>query len=152
MHSGSISLWQHFHSLSFILFLMVICSDQILTGRGSGTVIPPPLVRGGQQVSSKHGSQIIMPPLVRGAQVSHGEMLTILLAKIIKITFLSWLCLILAWVPPSYCCVTLYKTNYREIITLKLRTYDLSLRLSLCVCPLLWCFGCPFLVLHYLCP
>uniref|UniRef100_A0A3Q3R8K6 Transcriptional repressor p66 coiled-coil MBD2-interaction domain-containing protein n=1 Tax=Monopterus albus TaxID=43700 RepID=A0A3Q3R8K6_MONAL len=32
----------------------------------SGTVIPPPLVRGGQP--GKHGSQIIMPPLVRGAQ------------------------------------------------------------------------------------
>uniref|UniRef100_A0A8C9X5G0 Transcriptional repressor p66 coiled-coil MBD2-interaction domain-containing protein n=1 Tax=Sander lucioperca TaxID=283035 RepID=A0A8C9X5G0_SANLU len=48
-------------------------SQQILTGRSSGTVIPPPLVRGGQQVSSKHGSQIIMPPLVRGTQVSHGE-------------------------------------------------------------------------------
>ncbi|XP_073347065.1 transcriptional repressor p66-alpha-like isoform X9 [Pagrus major] len=43
-------------------------SQQILTGRSSGTVIPPPLVRGGQQVTSKHGSQIIMPPLVRGAQ------------------------------------------------------------------------------------
>ncbi|KAM7400790.1 hypothetical protein PAMA_005128 [Pampus argenteus] len=43
-------------------------SQQILTGRSSGTVIPPPLVRGGQQASSKHGSQIIMPPLVRGAQ------------------------------------------------------------------------------------
>ncbi|XP_042284647.1 transcriptional repressor p66-alpha-like isoform X3 [Thunnus albacares] len=43
-------------------------SQQILTGKSSGTVIPPPLVRGGQQVSSKHGSQIIMPPLVRGAQ------------------------------------------------------------------------------------
>ncbi|XP_040911247.1 transcriptional repressor p66 alpha-like isoform X3 [Toxotes jaculatrix] len=43
-------------------------SQQVLTGRSSGTVIPPPLVRGGQQVSSKHGSQIIMPPLVRGAQ------------------------------------------------------------------------------------
>ncbi|XP_008280448.1 transcriptional repressor p66-alpha isoform X1 [Stegastes partitus] len=43
-------------------------SQQILTGRSSGTVIPPPLVRGGQQMSSKHGSQIIMPPLVRGAQ------------------------------------------------------------------------------------
>ncbi|XP_034744523.1 transcriptional repressor p66 alpha-like isoform X1 [Etheostoma cragini] len=43
-------------------------SQQILTGRSSGTVIPPPLVRGGQQVSSKHGSQIIMPPLVRGTQ------------------------------------------------------------------------------------
>ncbi|KAM9323632.1 transcriptional repressor p66 alpha isoform 2-T3 [Pholidichthys leucotaenia] len=44
-------------------------SQQILTGRSSGTVIPPPLVRGGQQVLSKHGSQIIMPPLVRGAQI-----------------------------------------------------------------------------------
>ncbi|XP_068594065.1 GATA zinc finger domain containing 2Ab isoform X2 [Cebidichthys violaceus] len=43
-------------------------TQQILTGRSSGTVIPPPLVRGGQQLSSKHGSQIIMPPLVRGAQ------------------------------------------------------------------------------------
>ncbi|XP_024908170.1 transcriptional repressor p66-alpha-like [Cynoglossus semilaevis] len=41
--------------------------SQILTGRSSGTVIPPPLVRGGQQLSSKHGSQIIMPPLVGGA-------------------------------------------------------------------------------------
>ncbi|KAG7524742.1 hypothetical protein JOB18_016387 [Solea senegalensis] len=44
-------------------------SQQILTGRSSGTVIPPPLVRGGQQVSSKHGSQIIIPPLVGGAQI-----------------------------------------------------------------------------------
>ncbi|XP_075953310.1 transcriptional repressor p66-alpha-like isoform X2 [Anarhichas minor] len=43
-------------------------TQQILTGRSSGTVIPPPLVRGGQQLLSKHGSQIIMPPLVRGAQ------------------------------------------------------------------------------------
>uniref|UniRef100_H3DCX8 GATA zinc finger domain containing 2A n=1 Tax=Tetraodon nigroviridis TaxID=99883 RepID=H3DCX8_TETNG len=43
-------------------------SQQVLTGRSSGTVIPPPLVRGGQQGSSKHGSQVIMPPLVRGAQ------------------------------------------------------------------------------------
>ncbi|XP_047908371.1 transcriptional repressor p66-alpha isoform X4 [Anser cygnoides] len=37
-----------------------------------GTVIPPPLVRGGQQTSSKLGTQqntqIVMPPLVRGAQ------------------------------------------------------------------------------------
>lgn len=41
-----------------------------MTGRGSGTVIPPPLVRGGQHVPSKHNSQIVMPPLVRGAQVS----------------------------------------------------------------------------------
>ncbi|XP_072524937.1 transcriptional repressor p66-alpha-like isoform X4 [Salminus brasiliensis] len=42
---------------------------QVVSGRSSGTVIPPPLVRGGQV--SKHGSQnsqIIMPPLVRGAQ------------------------------------------------------------------------------------
>lgn len=53
------------------LTLVSFISDQILTGRSSGTIIPPPLVRGGQQVSSKHGSQIIMPPLVRGAQVSH---------------------------------------------------------------------------------
>ncbi|CAJ1060247.1 GATA zinc finger domain containing 2Ab [Xyrichtys novacula] len=37
-------------------------------GRSSGTVIPPPLVRGGQHVPSKHNSQIVMPPLVRGAQ------------------------------------------------------------------------------------
>ncbi|XP_049603236.1 transcriptional repressor p66 alpha isoform X3 [Syngnathus scovelli] len=42
--------------------------QKIVSGRSSSTVIPPPLVRGGQQVSSKHGSQIIMPPLVRGAQ------------------------------------------------------------------------------------
>lgn len=39
-----------------------------VTGRISGTVIPPPLVRGGQHVPSKHNSQIVMPPLVRGAQ------------------------------------------------------------------------------------
>lgn len=41
-----------------------------------GSVIPPPLVRGGQQMSSKLGpqasSQVVMPPLVRGAQVSRG--------------------------------------------------------------------------------
>ncbi|XP_037133060.1 transcriptional repressor p66 alpha-like isoform X3 [Syngnathus acus] len=42
--------------------------QKIVSGRSSSTVIPPPLVRGGQQMSSKHGSQIIMPPLVRGAQ------------------------------------------------------------------------------------
>ncbi|XP_068276506.1 transcriptional repressor p66-alpha isoform X4 [Nyctibius grandis] len=40
--------------------------------RIQGTVIPPPLVRGGQQTSSKLGTQqntqIVMPPLVRGAQ------------------------------------------------------------------------------------
>ncbi|XP_071434053.1 transcriptional repressor p66-alpha [Pithys albifrons albifrons] len=38
-----------------------------------GTVIPPPLVRGGQQASAKVGTaqntQIVMPPLVRGAQI-----------------------------------------------------------------------------------
>ncbi|XP_071343568.1 GATA zinc finger domain containing 2Ab isoform X2 [Trachinotus anak] len=39
-----------------------------VSGRSSGTVIPPPLVRGGQHVPSKHNSQIVMPPLVRGAQ------------------------------------------------------------------------------------
>ncbi|XP_027690103.1 transcriptional repressor p66-alpha isoform X7 [Chelonia mydas] len=42
------------------------------SSRIPGTVIPPPLVRGGQQASSKLGSQqntqIVMPPLVRGAQ------------------------------------------------------------------------------------
>ncbi|KTF71439.1 hypothetical protein cypCar_00049269, partial [Cyprinus carpio] len=45
------------------------CVDQVITARASGTVIPPPLVRGAQL--SKHGpagAQIIMPPLVRGAQ------------------------------------------------------------------------------------
>lgn len=44
--------------------------QQVVSARASGTVIPPPLVRGGQV--SKQGSasaQIIMPPLVRGAQV-----------------------------------------------------------------------------------
>ncbi|XP_078024767.1 GATA zinc finger domain containing 2Ab isoform X5 [Epinephelus lanceolatus] len=41
-----------------------------VTGRSSGTVIPPPLVRGGQHVPSKHNSQIVMPPLVRGAQIA----------------------------------------------------------------------------------
>uniref|UniRef100_A0A3Q2YHE9 GATA zinc finger domain containing 2Ab n=1 Tax=Hippocampus comes TaxID=109280 RepID=A0A3Q2YHE9_HIPCM len=39
-----------------------------VTGRSSGTVIPPPLVRGGQHIPSKHSSQTTMPPLVRGAQ------------------------------------------------------------------------------------
>ncbi|XP_036411707.1 transcriptional repressor p66-alpha-like isoform X2 [Colossoma macropomum] len=44
-------------------------AQPVVSGRSSGTVIPPPLVRGGQV--SKHGSQnsqIIMPPLVRGGQ------------------------------------------------------------------------------------
>ncbi|MEE6487936.1 hypothetical protein FKM82_015086 [Ascaphus truei] len=43
-------------------------APQKVTSRISGTVIPPPLVRGGQQASSKQSSQIVMPPLVRGAQ------------------------------------------------------------------------------------
>ncbi|XP_060088684.1 transcriptional repressor p66-alpha isoform X5 [Heteronotia binoei] len=42
------------------------------SSRIPGTVIPPPLIRGGQQASSKLSSQqntqIVMPPLVRGAQ------------------------------------------------------------------------------------
>ncbi|XP_050995147.1 transcriptional repressor p66-alpha isoform X2 [Labeo rohita] len=44
-------------------------TQPVISARASGTVIPPPLVRGNQL--SKHGStgaQIIMPPLVRGAQ------------------------------------------------------------------------------------
>ncbi|XP_014321336.1 transcriptional repressor p66-alpha isoform X4 [Myotis lucifugus] len=44
--------------------------------RMPGSVIPPPLVRGGQQMSSKLGpqasSQVVMPPLVRGAQQIHN--------------------------------------------------------------------------------
>ncbi len=41
-----------------------------VSNRTSGTVIPPPLVRGGAQVS-KHGSHntVVMPTLVRGSQV-----------------------------------------------------------------------------------
>lgn len=46
---------------------------QTSSTRIPGTVIPPPLVRGGQQTSAKLGTQqntqIVMPPLVRGAQV-----------------------------------------------------------------------------------
>lgn len=118
---------------------MVFFSDQILTGRSSGTVIPPPLVRGGQQVSSKHGSQIIMPPLVRGAQVSQREMLTILLARSdIKIIFI-YLNLVFVRALLLLTAVSPSETNCREIITLKRRTYDLSLRLSLSVCAL--CLG-----------
>lgn len=45
------------------------------SSRIPGTVIPPPLVRGGQQTNSKLGTQqnpgIVMPPLVRGAQQIH---------------------------------------------------------------------------------
>ncbi|XP_073502208.1 transcriptional repressor p66-alpha-like [Phyllobates terribilis] len=37
-----------------------------------GTVIPPPLVRGGQQTPGKQSTQIVMPPLVRGAQQLHS--------------------------------------------------------------------------------
>nr|XP_014345952.1 PREDICTED: transcriptional repressor p66-alpha [Latimeria chalumnae] len=51
-------------------------TQKVSSARSSGTVIPPPLVRGGQQLSSKLGSQqntqIVMPPLVRGAQQIHG--------------------------------------------------------------------------------
>ncbi|NP_001081980.1 GATA zinc finger domain containing 2A L homeolog [Xenopus laevis] len=43
-------------------------APQKVTSRISGTVIPPPLVRGGQHAPSKQSSQIVMPPLVRGAQ------------------------------------------------------------------------------------
>ncbi|XP_043577397.1 GATA zinc finger domain containing 2Ab isoform X4 [Chiloscyllium plagiosum] len=45
---------------------------KVTAARTMGTVIPPPLIRGGQQGISKPGSQqnsqIAMPPLVRGAQ------------------------------------------------------------------------------------
>lgn len=47
---------------------------QSSSARVPGSVIPPPLVRGGQQAASKLGpqasAQVVMPPLVRGAQVS----------------------------------------------------------------------------------
>lgn len=56
-------------SSAVISHMNIFCLHQV-TGRSSGTVIPPPLVRGGQHVPSKHNSQIVMPPLVRGAQVS----------------------------------------------------------------------------------
>uniref|UniRef100_A0A6Q2Y9B0 GATA-type domain-containing protein n=1 Tax=Esox lucius TaxID=8010 RepID=A0A6Q2Y9B0_ESOLU len=42
--------------------------QKVSSGRSSSTVIPPPLVRGGQHVPSKQNSQTVMPPLVRGAQ------------------------------------------------------------------------------------
>lgn len=57
-------------SLMLCLPALLLCPQ--MTGRSSGTVIPPPLVRGGQHVPSKHNNQIVMPPLVRGAQVSGG--------------------------------------------------------------------------------
>ncbi|ELW67120.1 Transcriptional repressor p66-alpha [Tupaia chinensis] len=51
-------------------------SLQTSSTRMPGSIIPPPLVRGGQQVSSKLGpqanSQVVMPPLVRGAQQIHN--------------------------------------------------------------------------------
>ncbi|XP_029469686.1 transcriptional repressor p66-alpha isoform X6 [Rhinatrema bivittatum] len=51
-------------------------TQKVTSTRISGTVIPPPLVRGGQQISSKLGcqqsTQIVMPPLVRGAQQIHS--------------------------------------------------------------------------------
>ncbi|KAK2508568.1 hypothetical protein MC885_004886 [Smutsia gigantea] len=51
-------------------------SDWTSTTRMPGGVIPPPLVRGGQQAPSKlgpqAGSQVVMPPLVRGAQQIHN--------------------------------------------------------------------------------
>ncbi|XP_040273342.1 transcriptional repressor p66-alpha isoform X2 [Bufo bufo] len=43
-------------------------APQKVPSRIGGTVIPPPLVRGGQQAPSKQSTQIVMPPLVRGAQ------------------------------------------------------------------------------------
>uniref|UniRef100_A0A673XV93 GATA zinc finger domain containing 2Ab n=1 Tax=Salmo trutta TaxID=8032 RepID=A0A673XV93_SALTR len=42
--------------------------QKVSSGRSSGIVIPPPLVRGGQHIPSKQNSQTAMPPLVRGAQ------------------------------------------------------------------------------------
>lgn len=130
-------------------------SDQILTGRSSGTVIPPPLVRGGQQVSSKHGSQIIMPPLVRGTQVSHGEIQYYNHAKIKKeendVFFLNVIFIVV-----FKCCLcqgndsvrctiswllsTLGQSAGKEL-TLKLKTYGLPF--SLCVCLCLGAFDAP---------
>lgn len=125
--------WCHFSRCFFLTFSSL---NQILTGRSSGTVIPPPLVRGGQQISSKHGSQIIMPPLVRGAQVSHGK---------------------------THPCQVNYSLKvFRGSAVLKRQTIgkrlylNVGLMFSLCAslsfCVL--CFGafwCPFLVLRYLC-
>ncbi|XP_041428256.1 uncharacterized protein LOC100158394 isoform X2 [Xenopus laevis] len=48
-------------------------APQKVTSRISGTVIPPPLVRGGQQAASKQSTQIVMPPLVRGAQIHNSR-------------------------------------------------------------------------------
>lgn len=98
---------------------MAIWSWQILTGRSSGTVIPPPLVRGGQQGSSKHGSQVIMPPLVRGAQVSLKGNVRINEA--------------LVYILSSHCCfLTAYKTKLMGINYPSNWTYD-PLCTSLCL-------------------
>lgn len=43
-------------------------APQKVPSRIGATVIPPPLVRGGQQAPAKQSTQIVMPPLVRGAQ------------------------------------------------------------------------------------
>ncbi|KAG9486490.1 hypothetical protein GDO78_006718 [Eleutherodactylus coqui] len=47
-------------------------APQKVPSRIGGTVIPPPLVRGGQQAPAKQSTQIVMPPLVRGAQQMHN--------------------------------------------------------------------------------
>ncbi|XP_073517154.1 transcriptional repressor p66-alpha isoform X2 [Phyllobates terribilis] len=47
-------------------------APQKVPSRIGGTVIPPPLVRGGQQTPGKQSTQIVMPPLVRGAQQLHS--------------------------------------------------------------------------------
>ncbi|XP_075681618.1 transcriptional repressor p66-alpha isoform X3 [Rhinoderma darwinii] len=47
-------------------------APQKVPSRLGGTVIPPPLVRGGQQAPAKQSTQIVMPPLVRGAQQMHN--------------------------------------------------------------------------------
>ncbi|KAG8594923.1 hypothetical protein GDO81_001364 [Engystomops pustulosus] len=47
-------------------------APQKVPSRIGGTVIPPPLVRGGQQSQAKQSTQIVMPPLVRGAQQMHN--------------------------------------------------------------------------------
>lgn len=64
--------------------------QQVVSARASGTVIPPPLVRGGQV--SKQGSasaQIIMPPLVRGAQVGQTPAVRLLPRVKQAVTLLS---------------------------------------------------------------
>lgn len=64
---------------SLHLLTVTHCRPQTTSARVPGSVIPPPLVRGGQQVASKLGvqasSQVVMPPLVRGAQVRRVQRL-----------------------------------------------------------------------------